>query len=188
MKHTLYLLGILLILAGVFVYTTDSDSANDFFVENDPSLYEVISVSDGDTIIVNQNGTEERVRFIGIDTPELNHPDRGVQCFAREATEFTSEVIGDSKVRLQADPTNSNRDRFDRLLRYVLLPDGTNVNAEIVEQGFGFTFTSFNFEQIDEFRALEQEAREAERGLWSGCEIIEDNGFINTETIAPAGN
>lgn len=132
--------------------------------------YQVISVEDGDTIVVDMNGTEERVRFIGVDTPETRDPRKPVQCFGKAATTFTTELIGDNAVRLKADPTNTNRDRYSRLLRYVYLPDDTLVNAELIRQGYGFAYLSFPVQKAEEFRALEQEARQANRGLWASCE------------------
>lgn len=134
-------------------------------------MYRVSSFEDGDTISVDMNGTIERVRFIGVDTPETQDPRKPVQCYGKAASEFTRNLIGDNSVRLEADPANTNRDRYNRLLRYIYLPDGTLVNAEIIRQGYGFAYTSFPFERIDEFRALEKHAREQNLGLWGACEL-----------------
>lgn len=131
--------------------------------------YRVVTVDDGDTIIVDMNGTEEKVRFIGVDTPETKDPRKPVQCFGYAAGEFTKELIGDNPVRLEADPTNTNRDRYGRLLRYVYLPDGTLINASIIEAGYGFAYLNFPVQKADEFRQLEKQARSENRGLWSGC-------------------
>jgi len=67
-------------------------------------------------------------------------------------------------VRLEYDQTK--RDKYDRLLAYVYLEDGTFVNAEIVKQGYGHAYTKFPFKYMEEFRAYEREAREQKRGLW----------------------
>ncbi len=147
-------------------------------------MYEVVYINDGDTITVRgTNNVEEKVRFIGIDTPEKDHPSRPVQCFSYEATRHLEELIGDNDVKLEADPTNTNRDRYDRLLRYVYLPDGTLLNAKLIEDGYAFAYTSFPVTKMDEFMMLEKEAREANRGLWGACEIEQDNGYINTNPI-----
>lgn len=149
-----------------------------------PGMYEVVYINDGDTITIRgTNNVEERVRFIGIDTPEKDHPSRPIQCFSYEATRHLEELIGDNDVKLEADPTNTNRDRYDRLLRYVYLPDGTLLNAKQIEDGYAFAYTLFPVTKMDEFMRLEQEAREANRGLWSSCEIEQDNGYINTNPI-----
>ncbi len=136
-----------------------------------PGLYQVLSVEDGDTITVDMNGKEERVRFIGVDTPETKDPRKPVQCFGRAASSFTKELIGKSDVRLESDPLSSNRDRYDRLLRYIYLPDGRLVQAEIIGQGYGFAYTSFPFTKSDEFKAFELTARAQNKGLWGSCTL-----------------
>lgn len=137
-----------------------------------PGYYAVVRISDGDTISVDMNGTEEKIRMIGVDTPETHHPSKPVQCFGRAASEFTKKFIGTQPVRLEADPLNDNRDRYQRLLRYVYTPDGKMLNRELVAQGYGFAYTSFPLEKSDEFQKLEDNARENNLGLWGGCEII----------------
>lgn len=131
--------------------------------------YNVASFDDGDTITVNMDGREEKVRFIGVDTPETKDPRKAVQCFGQAASEFTKNFIGQNPVKLEADPTNTNRDRYNRLLRYVYLPDGRLVNAEIIKAGYGFAYTSFPFTKLEEFRAHQRTAREENRGLWNEC-------------------
>ena len=138
-------------------------------VINQPGLYRVVKFDDGDTIAVDMNGSQETIRFIGVDTPETHDPRKAVQCFGKAAANFTKNLIGDNSVRLEADPLGTNRDRYSRLLRYVYLPNNVLVNSEIIRQGYGFAYTSFPFTKSDEFRALEREARENNRGLWSSC-------------------
>lgn len=135
-----------------------------------PGYYRVIKTEDGDTITVDMNGVEERIRFIGVDTPETHDPRKPVQCFGRSAGNFTRQLIGQNPVRLESDPLSSNRDRYNRLLRYIYLPDGTLVQAEIIKQGYGFAYVSFPFTKSDEFLAYQTEAREQSRGLWASCE------------------
>lgn len=148
--------------------------------ENTPGLYQVVRFDDGDTILVSMEGKEEKIRFIGVDTPETKDPRKPVQCFGKAASEFTKNTIGSSRVRLEADPTNSNRDRYQRLLRYVYLPDGTLVNKKIIEEGYGFALTSFPFTKMEEFRQAQKDAREHERGLWASCTIDTSNGYNQT--------
>ena len=133
--------------------------------QNQPGLFKVTEFVDGDTIAVDMNGTKEKVRFIGVDTPETHDPRKAVQCFGQAAADFTKKTIGSNRVRLEADPQNTNRDRYNRLLRYVYLPDGTLVNAEIIKQGYGFAYTFFPFSKLDEFRSYEKTARENNKGL-----------------------
>lgn len=165
--------GLLVLLAGYLV-SQGSPFVQDKLEQSQPGLYQVEEVSDGDTIIVNMNGTREVVRLIGIDTPETHHPDRPVQCYGEAASEYARKLLVDKKVRLEADPLNTNRDRYDRLLRYVYLQDGILVNAQIIALGYGFSYTAFPFSKIEQFNKLETEAKEAKRGLWTACSVIID--------------
>jgi len=181
-KHQRLLISILVIALALLIgFTQENPELKQTLVSNQPGLYEVEKVSDGDTIIVDMNGTMESVRMIGVDTPETHHPSKPVQCFGRAATAFTTELLGDKKVRLEADPLNSNRDRYQRLLRYVYLPDGTLVNLEIVAQGYGFAYTAFPLSKSEEFELAEDNARLNELGLWADCDVNRyGNGRIET--------
>ncbi len=136
--------------------------------------YKVLKIEDGDTITVDMNGHSETVRFIGVDTPETQDPRKPVQCFGHAAADFTRQLISNQPVRLEADPLSSNRDRYNRLLRYIYLPDGRLVEAEIIKEGFGFAYTSFPFTKADEFLDYQKTAREQNRGLWSSCQPKEN--------------
>ncbi len=126
----------------------------------------VTRVVDGDTIIV---GARERVRLIGVDTPETKHPQKPVEYFGREASAFTKKMVQGRRVRLEFDQANSqiaHKDRYKTTLAYVFLEDGTFLNAEIVKQGYGHAYTRFPFKYLDEFRRYEREASKQHRGLW----------------------
>lgn len=116
---------------------------------------------DGDTLLLT-NG--ERVRLIGVDTPETKHPKKPVQRFGKEAYLFTKGMVEGKEVRLEYDW--QRRDRYNRLLAYVYLLDGTFLNVEAIKQGYGFAYTSFPFKYLEEFRRYEREARENKRALW----------------------
>jgi endonuclease YncB( thermonuclease family) len=120
---------------------------------------QVTNIVDGDTIDVTMNGTQYRVRYIGMDTPERGAP------FFSEATNANAALVAGAVVILVKDV--SETDRFGRLLRYVYLQDRTFVNAELVRQGYA-TAATFppDVRHADTFVALEQEARNAQRGLW----------------------
>lgn len=139
--------------------------------QNDPGLYSINHYIDGDTIAVNMNGTVETVRFIGVDTPETHKPNTPVQCYGPEAAAHTKEVIAaaGAKVRLQADPLDTIRDKYGRLLRYVYLPDGTLLDEEIIKDGYGFAYLDFPFSKKTEFAAAGQAAQTAKTGLWGVC-------------------
>ena len=127
-------------------------------------LVKVKRVIDGDTIVVEIDGKHEKIRLIGVDTPETKHPQKPVQYFGKEAHLFTKRMVEGKEVRLEFDW--QKRDKYGRLLAYVYLPDGTFLNAEIIKQGYGFAYTRFPFKYLDEFRQYEREARENKRGLW----------------------
>ena len=116
---------------------------------------------DGDTLLLDRN---ERVRLIGVDTPESVDPRRPVERFGKEASDFTKRMADGKKVRLDYD--RDRKDRFGRTLAYVHLEDGTFLNAEIVKQGYGHAYVQFPFKYLEEFRGYEREAQEAQRGLW----------------------
>src|SRR6185437_11140621 len=113
--------------------------------QNDPGLYTINHYVDGDTIAVNMNGSVETIRFIGVDTPETHKPNTPVQCYGPEAAAFTKKLIGTQRVRLEADSLSSNRDRYNRLLRYVYTASGTMVDETLIQQGYGFAYVYFPF-------------------------------------------
>jgi endonuclease YncB( thermonuclease family) len=152
--------------------------------EKDPSLYTVSEVVDGDTVVVTQLGKTQRVRLIGIDTPEKNHPEKLVQCFAREATAHLESLIQYERVRLVADPEGDNIDRYDRLLRYIYTTNGELINRQMIEDGYAFAYLSFPFSYMEEFADSQNKAREAKRGLWDKCEIEVRGGQAQTNPVA----
>lgn len=139
---------------------------------DEKSLVTVTKVIDGDTIEVLVDGKKESVRFIGIDTPETVDPRRPVGCFGREASDATKSLLTNKKVLLVKDV--SDRDKYDRLLRYVYLPMESNqllfVNDYLVRAGFAHVLTyppdvKFN----DQFLKAEEAARSGKKGLWEKC-------------------
>jgi micrococcal nuclease len=123
----------------------------------------VTRVIDGDTIVVDGVGA---VRLIGVDTPETVDPRRPVEYFGKEASDFTKQLATGKRVRLEFD--HDRTDRYGRTLAYVYLqPENLLLNAEIIREGYGFAYTQFPFRMMEQFRALEREAREAGRGLWT---------------------
>ena len=129
----------------------------------------VVRVVDGDTIRVAIGGREERVRYIGVDTPESRRPDTPVQCYARRAARENERLVRGERVRLVSDV--EERDRFGRLLAYVYrASDGRFVNAALVRGGFARPLTiPPNVRFADRFARLATEARRSGRGLWSAC-------------------
>lgn len=172
LKHRHYVSAIIL-LATVLVLLGQHygwfNSAAQTAQANQPGLYHVTKFDDGDTIAVNMNGSTETIRFIGVDTPETHDPRKPVQCFGMAAANFTKSLIGSNNVRLDSDPLSTNRDRYGRLLRYIYLPDGTLVNAVLIQQGYGFAYLGFPFTKADEFHQYETAAMADHKGLWTSC-------------------
>ncbi len=134
-------------------------------------FYRVTEAIDGDTIVIDMGGTIERIRFIGVDTPETHHPELPVQCFGLAAAEFTKLQVSGKTVRLEADSQDTNRDVYGRLLRYVYTEDGTLLNLKLVEEGYGFAYLGFPFDKMEQFKAAELQARQQNLGLWGGCKV-----------------
>lgn len=152
-----------------------------------PDLLLVTRVIDGDTIEV-ENG--ERIRYIGIDTPETVDPRKPVQCFGKEATEKNKELVEGKQVRLEKDITD--RDRYNRLLRYVYVADTPKrselfVNFELVKQGFAYSYTyPPDVAHQSEFIAAQEEAQEAGRGLWSTCPLSSPTPLPSLSILSPS--
>lgn len=156
------------------------DKAGQAAVREQPGLYSVAHFVDGDTIAVNMNGRVEKVRFVGVDTPETHKPNTPVQCYGPAAAAFTKNIIGHNNVRLVSDSLSTDRDRYDRLLRYVYLPDGTLVNEKLIQNGYGFYYPYFPFSKSEQFAADQQAAQTAHKGLWGNCHptMTDRGGYI----------
>jgi micrococcal nuclease len=157
-----------------------ADTAAQTILSAQPGMWHVVRDVDGDTIDVQQGPQKETVRLLGIDTPETHDPRKPVQCFGLAAAAHTKSLVEGKNVRLEPDSMDSDRDKYGRLLRYVYLPDGTLVNAELVRDGYAFAYTIFPLTKLDEFRALESQARQNNRGLWAGCNVDESSDIKQT--------
>lgn len=153
-----------------FVFTGDQKATPE-----DNSFYTVSRVIDGDTLAISDG---RKVRLIGVDTPEVYFSDKllkdskrsgedvkTIQALGRRASAFTKDLCLGKKVRLEYDADRF--DRYKRTLAYVYLEDGTFVNAKIVQEGFAQVLTvTPNVKYADLFLKLQDEARQANRGLW----------------------
>jgi micrococcal nuclease len=132
---------------------------------------ELARVVDGDTIAVEIDGREERVRYIGVDTPETVKPDAPVECFGDAAHALNARLVGDEGTALTLRFDRELRDRYERLLAYVhRAEDGLFVNARLVAAGAARTLEiAPNTARAAQLNELEHDARAAGRGLWSAC-------------------
>lgn len=135
-----------------------------------PQVTRIVRVVDGDTVVARLPGGDEKIRLIGIDTPETVDPRKPVQCFGKEASERTKELLPvGTAIRLERDV--EARDHFGRLLAYVYrVDDGTFVNLALAEEGYAQPLTiPPNVAYTARFAAAAAGARSAGRGLWKAC-------------------
>jgi micrococcal nuclease len=124
----------------------------------------VVRVVDGDTIHVRIGDRVEKVRYIGVNTPEVHHPKKGEEPGGREAMAVNRTLVEGKTVRLETDV--QSRDRYGRLLAYVWTGD-VMVNAELVRRGYAQVMTiPPNVRHQALFVKLQRDARDAGRGLW----------------------
>ena len=155
---------LLCVIAVLILLRFFSDSEGpDQQVFDEGTTQQVKRVVDGDTLLLADG---QRVRLIGIDTPETKRPDSPVEPLGPEASQFTTSLVGEGQVRLEFD--RERLDQYHRLLAYVYLPDGRLLNEEIIRAGFSEAETHYPFrnDMKQRFRAAEEEARAEGRGLW----------------------
>ncbi len=123
----------------------------------------VARVIDGDTIEL-ENG--EKLRYIGINTPESVDPRRKVECFGKEASAFNKNLVEGKRIRLERDV--SDRDKYGRLLRFAYLENGRLVNEVLVREGYAYASPYMpDLSKSDFFREAESDAKSNHRGLWN---------------------
>lgn len=130
---------------------------------------QVVRVIDGDTIVVSLDGADKRVRLIGIDAPEITNGKH--DCFGLEAANALDVMVAGKSVELVSDPTQTDRDRFDRLLRYVHV-QGDDAGAQLVRGGWVREYTyskSDPAQQQETYRMAQGNARVNGAGGWGEC-------------------
>ncbi len=166
-RQQLYLtIFILAILAALFIKLPNKPGtapfSSPYVIPEEGEWALVTRVVDGDTIELEDG---RKVRYIGVDTPETKHPTKGVEPYGYEASEANRRLVLGKRVLLVKDV--SETDRYDRLLRYVFLDDGTFVNLKLVEDGYARVATfPPDVKYADLFLEAERKAREEGRGLW----------------------
>lgn len=148
---------------------------------------DVVRVVDWDTIIVDYFGEEERVRLIWVDTPESVHPTQWVDAYWIEASEYTKGMLENKSVELEFDV--QERDQYGRLLAYVWI-DGAMFNKTLLSEGYGYASTwAPNVKYTEEFKALESQAFEQDKGLRQLEEYASTQSVnINTATLEQLTN
>ena len=136
-------------------------------VPTEEEHYRVVEVVDGDTIKVEVNGEVEKVRIIGIDTPETVHSQKPLECYGKEASVYLQGVLEGQFIHFDRDPS-ADRDRYNRLLRYISL-NGNDVGANMVHLGYAKSYKAYPHPRLAQYEALQEVAIEEERGLWKAC-------------------
>ena len=132
---------------------------------SEPAAEEVsiLRIIDGDTVLIEMpGGAEERLRIIGIDTPEIVAHNRPVECFGSEASAYAQSLLGATSTLDHTD----ERDRYERRLGYLETPDGLDFGLVMITDGYAYAYRSFSHERLDEYIAAEAQARENQVGLW----------------------
>lgn len=211
-KYTLYIIGffiLILLFSGspekkedqIAVFNSDNQQEEQIQItqtENDGSvtdatltleknsgLYLVTRVVDGDTVDVSIDGKVERIRIIGINTPETVDPRKTVECFGVEASSQAKTLLSGKSVRLEIDSSQGERDKYGRLLRYIFLEDRTNFGLKMIQDGYAYEYTyDLPYKYQAEYKNAQKEAEKNKTGLWGNkC-----NGVIETNTITAPVN
>lgn len=149
---------------GLFGWRSEPDAK-----KYDGKTFKVVKVVDGDTLdldIPDGKHAHTRVRLRGVDTPETKKPGTPIQHFGPEASRFTADCAMGKAVRIELEPGGDTRDVYNRLLAFVILPDGRMLNRRLVEEGYGYTDIRFPHHLKKEFERLEYKAYKDGLGLW----------------------
>ncbi|CAH0120425.1 SPbeta prophage-derived endonuclease YokF [Paenibacillus sp. CECT 9249] len=136
----------------------------------------IVRVVDGDTMEVSFQGKKEKLRLLLVDTPETVHPNKPVEPFGSEASQFAKETLEGQNVKLELDV--SERDKYGRLLAYLWIGDRM-FNEMLLEEGLARVAYVYppNVKYVDRFREIQKEAQLAELGIWSIENYATDKGF-----------
>lgn len=159
-------------LDGSSVYTINNVDFGNYLetsLANLSELYSVYKVIDGDTISVTIDGVNQTIRLIGINSPEVTSSFTSAECFGAEASAAAKAQLTGKKVRLETDPVSGDKDKYDRLLRYVYLEDGTSFNKWMIAEGYAYeyTYAGITYKHQTDFKAAQTSAKTGQKGLWA---------------------
>lgn len=133
-----------------------------------PGFYHVAKVIDGDTLAINMDGKIETLRLIGINTPETVDRRKPVECFGKEASKKARELLDGENIRFETDQTQSERDKYGRLLAYIYLENGLFFNQYMIEEGYAYEYTyNIPYKYQTEFKTAQATAEQNKKGLWA---------------------
>lgn len=151
--------------------------------------YKIVKVVDGDTIDISINNKTERIRLIGMDTPETVDPRKTVECFGKEASNRAKILLTGKSVYIESDPSQDNRDKYDRLLRYVYFQDKTSYNKLMISEGYAHEYTYYvPYKYQAEYKKAQQDAEKSQAGLWSPNTCNGDTGVNSSPTTSQSTN
>ncbi len=143
-------------LSDTYVVSKDGSKEQD---STQTLLYRVSSVIDADTITVGIDGVNERIRLLGINTPD---------CFTKVATERLADIVDGKDVHLEYDLSQEPRDTYNNILAYVYLQDGQMANRKMIADGYAYEYTYLKPHKYQqEFKSLQNIAQASTRGLWN---------------------
>jgi len=146
---------------------------------------EILRVVDGDTVLVDRDGKNTRLRVIGIDTPEIVAKDRPVGCFGSEARDYAKELL---PVGSQLTLVHENElDKYDRLLTYITLSNGQDFGEVMISNGYAYAYRSFGHERKTRYITSEAQARFNQSGLWAPEACRSDTQAVEQTTKAWQG-
>jgi len=153
-------------------------------------MAKVVRVIDGDTIDVSINGNVERVRIIGINTPETVDPRKSVECFGSEASKKAKDHLDGKTVELEVDPTQGNKDKYNRLLRYVWLDKGSvDFGKLMIATGYAYEYTyNLPYKYQMEYKQAQKEAEAAKLGLWADRACVDTSNSLSNQSSTSKTN
>ncbi len=148
-----------------------SEQSDKITVQTYDGPYPILSVIDGDTVQLQIDGQQETIRVLGIDTPETEHSSRGAECYGAEASAYAQELLADTSVHIQTDSSQDMRDKYDRVLAYIQMEDGTDFGEVMITQGYAEEFTFIKpYQNQKVYRDAEKSARFEKVGQWGECD------------------
>lgn len=188
-KHFFIPLIFLFILTGCSGLSADRNDIENVQAEQKGKTFTaaVDKVVDGDTVKIKMpNGTVETVRLLLIDTPETVHPTKDIQPFGPEASQLAKEMMPEN-AKVEVEPGISERDKYGRLLAYLYV-DGVMVNKKLLEEGLARVAYIYepNTKYLDEFEAIQKQAKQKELGIWSIENYATDRGFTEERSTEPS--
>lgn len=158
---------------------------------NTQKTYLVTKVVDGDTLTISKDGLSVTLRLIGIDTPETVHPSKPVECFGTEASNKAKSLLSGKYITLETDDSQGTYDKYQRMLAYVYLPDGTMFNKYMISEGYAYEYTyGTPYKYQSEFKQAQSSAKQNKKGLWADgvCEEEAPAPVQTTATTSSSSN